>query len=57
MWLVERLRFNKRVRQYEFDKTYTFDSDDELLNFIKSVMIYGGLDYLWRITKTEEEHP
>jgi len=51
MWLVERLKFNSTIRQYEFDATYTFETDEELLTFINTVMVYTGLDALWRITK------
>jgi len=57
MWLVERLKFNNNIKQYEFDGTYVFNSDEELMNFIKNVMVYAGRDYLWRITKTQPLFP
>ena len=53
-WLVECYKFNENVRQYEYDGLMEFKTEEELMKFIKEVMVYGGLDYLWRITKTKD---
>jgi len=53
-WLVIRFDFDENDMQFKRGGCMTFNSDKELLKFIKEVMVYAGRKYMWQITKTIE---
>ena len=54
-WLVIRFDFNEDDMQFRRGECMEFNSDEELMNFIKSVMSNAGIKHLWQITKIKEE--
>ena len=54
-WLVIRFDFNEDDMQFRRGGCIEFNSDEELMNFIKSVMSNAGITHLWQITKIKEE--